>query len=254
MNHNPARQLAEKRAFLKDHVRQEVDFSRTAQHRGLPAPPLQKPCPLETVRLPLPDGAAALARLGSMSVGEAIRRRESVRGYTSAALSLDELAALLWATQGVREVLSPSCALRTVPSAGARHAFETYLAVSRVAGLPPGLYRYLPFDGQLAQLAVDSRIGSKAALACLGQQFVAAAAVTFFWTALPARMEWRYGLAAHKVIALDAGHVCQNLYLACTALAAGTCAIAAYDQDACDRLLGVDGGEEFTIYAAPVGK
>jgi len=39
-----------------------------------------------------------------------------------------------------------------------------------------------------------------------------------------------------------------------TALGAGTCAIAAYDQAACDRLLGVDGDEEFTLYIAPVGK
>jgi hypothetical protein len=31
-------------------------------------------------------------------------------------------------------------------------------------------------------------------------------------------MERRYALAAHKVIALDAGHVCQNLYLACEAI------------------------------------
>lgn len=254
MQTDSTRRLAEQRAFLKDHIRQEVDFSRTAQHRGLPAPPLQKPCPPDILRLPLPDGAAALARLGGLSVGEAILRRESVRGYTAAPLTLDELSALLWATQGVREVLGPSCALRTVPSAGARHAFETYLAVNRVESLPPGLYRYLPFDGQLAQLAVDSRIASKTALACLGQSFVASAAVTFLWTALPLRMEWRYGLAAHKVIALDAGHVAQNLYLACTAIAAGTCAIAAYDQDQCDRLLGVDGEEEFTTYIAPVGK
>lgn len=36
--------------------------------------------------------------------------------------------------------------------------------------------------------------------------------MTFFWTSVPARMEWRYDRAAHKVIALDAGHVCQNLY------------------------------------------
>jgi SagB-type dehydrogenase family enzyme len=67
-------------------------------------------------------------------------------------------------------------------------------------------------------------------------------------------MEWRYGLAAHKVIALDAGHVCQNLYLACEAIGAGTCAIGAYDQDALDALLEVDGRDEFAVYLAPVGK
>ncbi|OPY14404.1 MAG: Nitroreductase family protein [Syntrophus sp. PtaB.Bin075] len=67
-------------------------------------------------------------------------------------------------------------------------------------------------------------------------------------------MEWRYGLAAHKVIAIEAGHVCQNLYLACESIGAGTCAIAAYDQEGIDRILGLDGQDEFTIYLASVGK
>lgn len=66
-------------------------------------------------------------------------------------------------------------------------------------------------------------------------------------------MEWRYGLAAHKVIAIDAGHVCRNLYLACEAINAGTCAIADYDQEELDELLGLDGEDEFAIYIASVG-
>ena len=250
----PTRRFEAHRFLLKDSIRQQIDFSGTEQSRGLPPPPLQAPCPPDAVRVDLPDGRAALAGLGRMPVGEAIARRESARQYDEAPLALDELAALLWATQGVRRVAGPIHALRTVPSAGARHAFETYLAVSRVDSLPAGLYRYLPFDGQLAQLALDPRIGRRAAAACLGQRFVALAAVTVFWTAIPARMEWRYDLAAHKVIALDAGHVCQNLYLACESLGLGTCAIAAYHQEACDRLLGVDGDEEFTLYLAPVGR
>ena len=56
------------------------------------------------------------------------------------------------------------------------------------------------------------------------------------------------------VIAVDAGHVCQNLYLACEAIGAGTCAIGAYDQEAMDALIRVDGKDEFVIYIAPVGK
>jgi SagB-type dehydrogenase family enzyme len=67
-------------------------------------------------------------------------------------------------------------------------------------------------------------------------------------------MEWRYGDASYKVIALDAGHVCQNLYLACEALSAGVCAIAAYDQKRADKLIDVDGEEEFVIYMAAAGK
>ena len=77
---------------------------------------------------------------------------------------------------------------------------------------------------------------------------------SFARPALPYRMEWRYGIAAHKVIALDAGHVCQNLYLACEAIGAGTCAIAAYDQEVIDELLRIDGENELTIYLASVGR
>ena len=250
----PDKELEQYRYFLKDSIRQTINFRQTAQSRGLQAPPLQKPCPENAVRIELPDGSGSLKELCRTPVADAIARRESVRFYTAEALTLDELSALLWATQGIRRVLSEECALRTVPSAGARHSFETYIAASNVDGLPSGLYRFLPLDNQLVQLSLDEKIGIRASWACMAQRFVAAAAATFFWTAIPARMEWRYDLAAHKVIALDAGHVCQNLYLACTALGAGTCAIAAYDQTECDRLLGVDGEEEFTVYIAPVGK
>jgi SagB-type dehydrogenase family enzyme len=242
------------RSFLKDTVRLEVDFALTAQNRGLPPPPFEKPTPDGLVRVPLPEGREALHRVAAVPLSAAVANRRSLRAYDGAALSQEELAALLWGTQGVQEVLHRAAALRTVPSAGARHAFETYLAVSRVEGLTPGLYRYLPFSHALVCLRKDPAIGQRAALACLRQGFVAGAAVVFFWTVLPERMEWRYGKAAYKVLALDAGHVCQNLYLTAEAMGAGTCAIAAYDQAACDSLLGVDGEDEFTFYVAPVGK
>ncbi|TFG61504.1 MAG: SagB/ThcOx family dehydrogenase [Spirochaetales bacterium] len=246
--------LESNRFFLKDTIRQQVDFSQTDQSRGLPAPPLQKPCQENLPRIDLPAGRDLISKYGGLGVGEAIRRRTSLRRYSEKPLAIEELSFLLWAAQGVRRVLNSDTALRTVPSAGARHAFETYLAVTRVEPLAPGLYRYLPFDNQLACLYEDNDIGGKAAAACMDQDFVAKAAVTFFWTAVPARTEWRYGEAAHKVIAIDAGHVCQNLYLACESIGTGTCAIAAYDQERCDRLLGADGEDEFTIYIAAVGK
>ena len=80
------------------------------------------------------------------------------------------------------------------------------------------------------------------------------APVTFVWTTIPYRMEWRYHIAAHKVIAIDAGHVCHNLYLASAAIGGGTCAVGAYHQGLMDKLLGVDGDNEFTLYLAVVGK
>jgi SagB-type dehydrogenase family enzyme len=121
-------------------------------------------------------------------------------------------------------------------------------------GLTPGVYRYLPTKHQLAEEFLDLELASKIVPACLGQEFVGRAAVVFTWAAIPYRMEWRYGPLSVKVIAMDAGHVCQNLYLACEAVSCGTCAIGAYDQEGIDRLLGLDGNDEFVIYLAPVGK
>ncbi len=123
----------------------------------------------------------------------------------------------------------------------------------RIESLDEGIYRYLPVDHELILERREGGLAERIIAGCRGQRFAGECAVTFIWTTIPYRMEWRYGLAAHKVIALDAGHVCQNLYLACGTIAAGTCAIAAYDQDALDTLLGLEAESEFTLYVAPVG-
>lgn len=241
------------REFLKDTVRLRFDFSTTGQSRGVPPPPLQKPYPADarTVALPGPDRFGALGAASLLSV---LAGRRSVRRFAAAPLALDELAFLLWATQGVTSRPGPAVTLRTVPSAGARHAFETYVYCRRVEGLEEGIWRYLPLEHRLLFEFADPQLAARVAEACLGQHFVSQGAATFFWSVLPARMEWRYGPAAHRVLPLDAGHVCQNLYLAAEAIGAGACAVGAYHQQALDALLRLDGEEEFVLYLAPVGK
>ncbi len=246
-------ELKQYREFLKDTVRRTIDFSRTDQSRGMPPPPIEKPFPEEGRRVDLVE-PGEWPGIEPIDLKTAIARRASHRQYTSHALTLEELSFLLWATQGVRQKFDRATALRTVPSAGARHALETYLCVFRVTGLEEGVYRYLPLEHQLLFLLSEPDLDDRLSAATLGQVFVAQAAVTFVWTTIPYRMEWRYALAAHKAIALDAGHVCQNLYLACEAIGAGTCAVAAYHQQKMDALLRLDGEDEFTIYVAPVGK
>lgn len=225
----------------------------TDQQRGLPRPALEKPAPsgARTIALPQPDDSA----LGNRSLREAIAGRRSRRHFTDDPLTLEELAFLLWATQGVRSVVGGNQnVLRTVPSAGARHPFETYLVVERVEGLEAGLYRYLSLSHRLCLLRQSSTLRDEILSACMGQGFVDQAAVTFLWTAIPYRTQWRYSRMSLKLIALDAGHVCQNMYLAAEAVGAGTCAVGAYDQDQADTLVDVDGLEELVVYIAPVGR
>ena len=75
----------------------------------------------------------------------------------------------------------------------------------------------------------------------------------FYWSLVPYRAEWRYGIYAHRTALIDAGHVGQNLYLACAGTGLGCCGIAAFDGELCARLFGLDGKEEFIAYTATVG-
>ncbi|MDI9618787.1 SagB/ThcOx family dehydrogenase [Methanothermobacter sp.] len=244
-------EIERNRYFLKDSIRKRIDFSKTPQSMGAAAPPFEKPWPedAEMIDLPVLDWAEMV----DVNIVRCIRNRKSRRSYTDRPLKLEELSFLLWATQGIRMVAGHS-AFRTVPSAGCRHTFETYLAVFNVEGLEAGLYRYIPSVHRLLVEYLDDNISQRIVEASFNQRFTGESAVTFIWTTIPYRMEWRYGLAAHRVILIDAGHVCQNLYLACEAIGAGTCAVAAYDQEYLDEVLGVDGVDEFAIYMAPVGK
>ncbi len=241
------------RKLMQNDLWRDMRDMHTDQQQRIPPPPLEQPYPADAklIDLPAPDSLT----LGNLTVREAIAQRRSHRRFTEEPLSLQELAYLAWATQGVHEVWRSGIAVRrTVPSAGARHPFESYLVVHRVAGLAVGLYRYLSLEHKLLLLKQDVALPTRAAAACHDQSFVAAAAVTFIWTAIPYRTEWRYALMTPKLVTLDAGHVCENLYLAAESIGAGTCAIAAYNQVALDELLEVDGEDEFAIYVAPVGK
>lgn len=245
--------LNQYRSFLKDSNRLTIDFSSTDQHRGIKPPALQKPYTHDQPLIKLPK-KNEWTSIKKIDLFNAIDQRSSHRRYKQLPLKLDELAFLLWSTQGIKEMIDANHAFRTVPSAGCRHAFETYLAVLNVESLNPSIYRYLPLANSLVLEKACDNLSQKLIAAALGQTFIGMSAVVFIWATLPSRMEWRYDRAAHRVIAMDAGHVCQNLYLACEAIGSGTCAIAAYHQEKMDELIGVDGEDEFTIYLAPVGK
>jgi SagB-type dehydrogenase family enzyme len=241
------------RNFMKSEFAESV-HQISDQAKKVPYPPLQKPVPGDTPALMhLPEPGQVELRKSHLS--RLLQQRQSWRRYTDQPLALEELSYLLFATQGLlTEIGDGYASRRTVPSAGARHPYETYLAVNRVEGLQPGTYRYLPFGHQLLLQSVTSQLPELLTEANLGQRFVGSAAVTFAWACVPYRAEWRYMEHAHKNMLIDVGHICQNLYLACTALGLGTCAVGAYDQAAMDAIFELDGEDEYVVYLAPVGK
>ncbi len=121
-------------------------------------------------------------------------------------------------------------------------------------GSEPGIYRYIPVKHKLLFLRTAEGLVDEINEICYNQKFVGNSAVVFIWAAVPYRTEWRYSKVAHKDIAMEAGHICQNLYLAAEAIGGGACAILGYDQTSIDEFVGVDGKDEFVIYLSPAGK
>lgn len=212
------------------------------------SPEAEKTYPGST-RIALPSPATL--PVGSLDVWEALRRRRSVRRFTPAPLALAQLAALLWAAQGATARQGPYL-LRTAPSAGALYPLETYVFSNRVEGLPQGWLHFRPSDFSL-EVVREGDDAEALARACLGQRFLAEAAATFVWTALPGRSTWKYGDRAARYVGLDIGHAAQNLLLGAVALGLGACAVGAFLDEPMNALLGLDGEEEFTFYLAAVG-
>lgn len=246
----------ENRNFLK------ADFSvldniKTDMQKKMPKPPIQKELGNYIDIIDLPKISEEVVK--KSNVYNCIKDRRSIRLYENESMSLEELGFLLWATQGIEEIKGDNkLTLRTAPSGGACHTFETYLLIKNVKSLKQGVYRYLPIEHKLLFMYEMDNYDDKVDKATPKQPFVpnfaSKSAVIFAWSTIPYRAEYKFDITAHKKILIDVGHVCQNLYLASEAIKFGTCAIGIYDQELIDNMLQLDGENEFVIYMAAVGK
>jgi len=236
--------------FIRESSYRKMPVS--AQKQGQPQPPLELPYPEGAALIPLPDPDGLI--LTEISLREAIDRRRTVRKYGEAPITFEELSYLLWATQGVKAVTALPTTLRTVPSAGARHAIETFLVIKRVMGLERGLYRYIALHHALLELDSSAVHCDEILRAFVQQDHILKAAATLIWAAVPARMEFRHPVRGYRYLFLDAGHICQNLYLAAEMVNCGVCALGVFDDDVLNPLLGLDGQTIFAVYAAALGR
>ncbi len=221
--------------------------------KGIPRPDAVSPVCGEIIQLP----AVGIIDKPAMTLHKAIEQRRSLRSYADKSLSQQELSFLLWATQWVRDFRSnekAEIAFRNVPSAGARHPFETYLLINNVDGIHPGIYYYHPIKHGLVQVREGSEWTNAVCTGAFDQEMVKTGAVTFIWVAIPYRTTWRYSQRGYRYLYLDAGHVGQNLHLAAEAIDAGTCMIGAFYDEGMNEILDLDGTSAFVIYMASLGK
>jgi SagB-type dehydrogenase family enzyme len=124
--------------------------------------------------------------------------------------------------------------------------------VNRVEEIPRGLYHYNVKEAQLILLK-DGQFGLELRRAGLGQEMLAETACVFVWTAIVERSKWKYRERAYRYIYMDVGHIGQTLYLAATALNLGCCTVGAFFDEEIDRVIGVDGMNEISVYLGAVG-
>lgn len=183
--------------------------------------------------------------------------RRTWRRFSRRAIRLEDLATLLGLSWGVqRWVNFPGIgrvALKTSPSAGARHPIEVYVLAVNVKGLPRGLYHYAPDNHRLELLKRNS--SSRDTVRFLDNQWwYAPAAALMLMTAVFPRTQWKYrDPAAYRTVMIDAGHVCQTFCLVATWLGLAPFCTMAFDQTLVEKELALDGVSESVVYAAGVG-
>ena len=223
------------------------------QAKGIQAPPFSKPIVGELTVLPTFERVVT-----EDSYEKLLDIRRSIRKYTDKPMTKTELAFMLWSVNGIQELRGGVGTLRPSPSGGARHPFETYIAVKNVDELEPGVYHYLPTENVGEKKCTIQRVGDKISdyrisEMLANQTWAAKAPIVLFYSCIPYKAEWRYVDMAHRVALIDLGHVGQNAMLSAAALGLGSCCMAAYNQKLCDETLGFDGLNEYSVYAVAVG-
>ena len=248
--------IAHNRNFMKCPSFKE-EMAKSDQQNGVEPPSVSKAAKGELITLPAFEDLPL-----NDSYTNLLAQRRSVRVYDdSTPMTAAQLAYVMYSAMAIQEYRGQGnyATLRPAPSGGARHAFELYAAVQNVEGLASGLYRYHPLENVGKKAVAVEFLGPieefKETITdmVVGQKWAMGASCTLFISCVPYRAEWRYREHAHRVVLIDLGHVGQNIMLSGVALGLGTCCIAAYDQKLCDKILGLDGIEEYTVYAITVG-
>lgn len=197
--------------------------------------------PDTNIALPKPDTQ------GSVTLDRVLQTRRSVRDFDSKPIPLAAVSQLLWAAQGV----TSTGGRRTAPSAGALYPLEILLVATRVDGLDPGVYRYVPPTHSLRRTAAG-KFDEAIAAAARGQQSVADAAAVIVIAGVDQRTTKKYGPRAARYVPFEAGCAAQNVLLEVLARGLGCVVVGAFDDTSVSGVVRLEAGET-PIVLLPVG-
>ncbi len=208
-------------------------------------PPQYKAYPgSKKIQLPKPE-------YSGMTVEETLKKRRSIRNYSTKPISKELLSQLLFAAQGITGKTYDTT-LRTAPSAGALYPFEVYVVVNNVQDLPRGIYHYCVLDHAI-ELIKAGDFRDQITDAGLKQQMLGDAGVTFILSAIFDRVRHKYAERGLRYVYMEAGHISQNIYLQAVSLGMGSVCAGAFLDEKVNKLIDVDGRKEAAIYLHAVG-
>lgn len=176
----------------------------------------------------LPPGDAA-----PMDLARTILQRRSQRRFPERPVQLQQLASIL-ADMAQAPLLS-----------GALHAD---LVVNRVAGLRPGVYRYLPTRHALQPVQLGD-FAAQARNAALDQDVIGDAAVVLILSADSARA-LKNGARGYRMAFLEAGLMSERWLLGAVARGLGACPVGAFYDDEAAALVKAEKGRWVLHFAA----
>jgi SagB-type dehydrogenase family enzyme len=159
---------------------------------------------------------------GTLTFEEVLAKRRTVHQFSTEALKRSQIGQLAWAGQGVTD---PQRGLRTAPSAGAMYPIELFFATAE------GVYSYRPADHSLVQTSQQD-IRSNLARATTTPEPIVAAGCSIIVTGSTRKLTSRFGKNSRTFVALEAGHVAQNIQLQAVCLGLGSVAIGGLDTTA----------------------
>jgi oxazoline/thiazoline dehydrogenase len=209
----------------------------TFRHANRPPLPAIRPeWSGRTVPLPRPD----LARLmrTDLPLTAAMERRRSRREWADRPLSLDELGGFLYRVFRVRRTQPGDPAdprgyertLRPIPSGGAMHDLEVYVAAGRIAELDRGLFHYHPVRHTCTAVAgAGHAVSTILTIAMAGAGCAAEPPAVVVLAARFGRLTWKYEGLAYAATLKNVGVAIEAMYLTATAMNLAGCALGGGD-------------------------
>lgn len=201
--------------------------------------------PAETISLPAPD-----LRSGN-SLETVLKNRRTRRNFENKTLSLKQVSQLLWSAQGV----TVDWGGRTAPSAKSTYPLTVFLVASKVDGLDPGEYQYLPGDRTpVHALKPIKKVDlQQAVYEAVNESSFKNAPAFMVITGSMGKMAEAYGGIPHdKEVYLEAGHVAENLYLQAESLRLGMVSISSFNNAKIKDLVTIPDSDTI-IYLIPFG-